>query len=195
MSAKSRKAGKIIIYILILLILLGCIGFFAYFTNGFTGDLKTFYVECGEQKVMNSSGGFVLIAGDPLDVAVHYTFEFFSEDIAGYTVLVLPNQDFDFRVDGQTYSFAAEENLNAGFDIEYEAKSFSISPKGDMQTILEALYPDKTVAFNKDDVDYDTELFKVVISSEDGSAQVTMLCFLDESGIRCVELDKEVIVF
>lgn len=195
MNAKNKKAGKIIVYVLILLILVGCVGFFAYFTNGFTGDIKTFYVECGDKKVMSSSGGFVLSSVEPLDVDVHYTFGFFNKDISGYNVTVLPNTDFDFTVDGQVYSFAAEENLNAGFDIEYNESSFTITPKANLREILQAIYPDKEIDFDVNDVDYDSEIFKIVVSSEDGSTYVTMLCSLDESGIRSIEIDQEVIVF
>ncbi len=195
MNAKNKKAGKIIVYVLILLILVGCVGFFAYFTNGFTGDIKTFYVECGDKKVMSSSGGFVLSSVEPLDVDVHYTFGFMNKDISGYSVTVLPNTDFDFTVDGQVYSFAAEENLNPGFDIEYGESSFSITPKQTLREILQAVYPDKEIDFDVDDVDCETEIFKIVVSSEDGSTQVTMLCSLDESGIRSIVIDQEVIVF
>ena len=195
MNAKNKKAGKIIVYVLILLILVGCVGFFAYFTNGFTGDIKTFYVECGDKKVMSSSGGFVLSSVEPLDVDVHYTFGFMNKDISGYSVTVLPNTDFDFTVDGQVYSFAAEENLNPGFDIEYSESSFSITPKQTLREILQAVYPDKEIDFDVNDVDYESEIFKIVVSSDDGSTQVTMLCSLDESGIRSIVIDQEVIVF
>ena len=195
MSAKSKKAGKIIVYVLILLILIGIIGFFAYFTNGFTGDLKTFYVECGDQKIMSSSSGFVLSQANPLEVGVHYTFGFVNKDISGYTIQVLPNQDFDFTVDGETYSFGAEDNFNECFDIEQKESSFTIAPKGGLKKILQVKYPDKEIAYDLQAVDFEKELFKIVITAEDGTAQVELLCVLDDSGIEGVVLDKEVIVF
>ena len=195
MSAKNKKTGKIIVYILLLFILVGIVGFFAYFTKGFTGDLTTFYVECDNQKGMSSSNGFLLSANNPLDVSVHYTFGFISKDISGYSIEVLPTADFDFTVDGEVYSFAAEENLNAGFDIERNDKSFKISPKGNLQTILETLYPEKTIEYSKANVDFDAELFKIIISSKDGKSQVVMFCRIDDCAVSGVELDMEVIVF
>ena len=195
MNAKSRKTGKIIIYVLILLILVGCIGFFAYFTNGFTGDLKTFYAECDGQKIMSSSSGFILKSDEPLDVAVNYTFGFFSKEISGYSVTVVPVQDFDFTVDGEVYSFAAEEDFTDCFNIEEQESSFTIAPKGTLKMMLEMKYPDKEISFNLRDVDFQSEMFKVIITAEDGTAEVYMLCLLDDSGIFGVYLDQEVIVF
>jgi len=195
MNAKNKKAGKIIVYVLILLIVVGCIGFFAYFTNGFTGDLKTFYVECGDQKIMSSSSGFVLTNAKPLEVSVHYTFGFVNKDISGYSVQVLPIQDFDFTVDGQVYSFGAEDDFSECFTIEKKESSFTIAPKGGLKQILKIKYPDKEIEYNLLDIDFEKELFKVIITAEDGTAQVEMLCVLDDSGIEGVLLDKEVIEF
>ena len=60
---------------------------------------------------------------------------------------------------------------------------------------MQAIYPDKEIDFDVNAVDYESEIFKIVVSSEDGSTYVTMLCSLDESGIRSIEIDQEVIVF
>ncbi len=195
MSAKSKKAGKIIVYVLILLIFVVVLGFFAYFTNGFTGNLKTFYAECEGQKIMSESSGFVLSSSNPLKVDVCYTFGFVSKDIAGYVVAVVPLQDFDFTVDEATYSFAAEEDFTDCFNIEKGESSFTIAPKGGLKKILSFKFPYKNVVFRLQDVDFDSPLFKVIISAEDGTAQVSMLCLLDDSGIEGVVLDKVVIVF
>ena len=195
MNAKKRKTGKVIVYVLILLILVGVVGFFAYFTNGFTGDLKTFYVECDGHKVMSSTSGFILKSDTPLDVSVHYTFGFFNKEISGYSVTVLPIQDFDFTVNGETYSFAAEGDFTECFNIEKQESSFTIAPKGTLRNMLELKHPESEVDYNIPDVDFESELFKVIVTAEDGSAFVELLCILDDTGIIGVFLDQEVIVF
>ena len=61
--------------------------------------------------------------------------------------------------------------------------------------MLEMKYPGKEISFNLRDVDFQSEMFKVIITAEDGTAEVYMLCLLDDSGIFGVYLDQEVIVF
>jgi len=198
MSAKvinKKKAGQTVLYIVILLLLIGCVGFFAYFTNGFTGDFKSFYVQCNDKTVMSSSDGFQLTSDNPLKVDVCYTFGFMSEEISGYSVTVLPNADFDFTVDGEVHSFMSETNLNNGFDIVFEENSFTISPKGGIQQVLEGVYPGKTIVVDKTQIDFESNLIKINVSSVENKASVSMLCWLNDDAVWKLELDKEEIIF
>ena len=71
---KKGNVGRIVSYILILMVIVATIGVFAYFTNGFTSDFKTFYVSVNGKDVMTSQGGFVATTNEPLAVDVKYTF-------------------------------------------------------------------------------------------------------------------------
>ncbi len=197
MSAKSTKTvGKIITYILIVLAAVGIIGVIARFTGGFTTDFKTFYLTVNGTDVMTTSGGYVITPNDPLTVDVKYTFASGEDEAQGYTVKVVPNQvkneDFDFTLNGDVYSFQAEKDLTAGFDIEYGDNSFIIKSKGNLTDTLKAVYPSYEVG-DCEDKGY-KDMFTLVVTSYNGKSSV-MLNFTVASKVSGVTLDQEVIKF
>ena len=188
MAKKQGKIGKIIAYFLILLIVVGAIGFLAYYTNGFTGGIKTFSVECNGKEVMTSSSGFEMTVNEPLTVKVKYTFG--GENVSGYSVKVVPNKlagkDFDFKVDEYPYSYQAEKDLTDG------ENTFTIKPKGNLTEILQAIYPNNVV----EDCSQNSyeNMFTLIVYSYDGESSV-LLNFSVPEKVTGIELDKEVIVF
>ena len=70
----KSKVGNVIIYIAIILVVVALGGFFAFFTNGFTGDFKTFYVQMGDESILTNTGGLVLSWDSPITIDVKYTF-------------------------------------------------------------------------------------------------------------------------
>ena len=67
-------AIKIISIVLIILLIGTAIGVIAYFTNGFTGEFKTFYVTVNGKDVLSSATGYMMSESEPLTVDVKYTF-------------------------------------------------------------------------------------------------------------------------
>ena len=197
MSGKSAKLkiSKVITYILIFLVLVGCLGFVAYFTNGFTGDFKEFYVNVDGKNVLAEAEGYMLAADAPLSANVKYTFGAISKDISGYHLAVLPATDFTFTVDGEEHKFADEKDLSAGFEIIEGEEEFTLTPKGSLMDILQAVYPDTEIVMDKSQISLDKDLFKVVVYSEDKSAKVVIGCRLKDPFMEGVRLDKEVITF
>lgn len=167
----GAKIGKIVAYVLVVLALVSAVGFIAYFTGGFTSGFKTFYVEVDGKQILTNASGYSIPVGESMTVDVKYTM---SEEASGYTVKVVPNQlagkDFDFTLDGEVYSYQAEKDLTAGFDIEYGDTSFTVKPKGTITDILKAVYPGSTVEDCRDFA-YDN-MFTLVITSYDGESSV-----------------------
>ena len=130
----GKTVGKVIAYILVLLVVAGVIAVIVRFTGGFTSDFKTFYVSVDGNDVLTSAGGYEVTNEKPLTVDVKYTFGSAGGDVSGYSVKVVPHavegKDFDFTLDDQVYSFQAETDLTAGFDIAREETSFTITPYG-----------------------------------------------------------------
>lgn len=192
----TKKIGKVVSYTVIVLILIAACGLLAYFTNGFTSDFKTFYVECGGQQVLSSGGGFEMTKDEPLTVEVKYTFGAVNKEISGYSVKVVPNQidgkDFDFTLDGDAYSFQAEDDMTAGFDIEQGETSFTVKPKGGINDILKAVYPNYEVSDVRDKAYVD--MFTLVVTSYNGEASVRLNFTVTEK-VEGVILDQEVIKF
>lgn len=192
----SNTVIKVISYVLVVMVIIGIIGVVAYFTGGFTSEFKTFYVSIDGKDIMTDSSGYIVDQTQPLKVEVKNVLGFAGNGNSGYTVKIMPNsvegKDFSFLIDGKEFSFQSVENLNAGFDIQEEDGSFTLTPKGNMQDILQAVYPDKEIGdcLGKGYED----MFALVVSSSDGKSSVTIY-FTIYDEVSGVKLDKEIIIF
>lgn len=187
---------KVVSYTLVVLAIAGIIGVVAYFTGGFTSGFKTFYLTIDGKDVLTSASGYSVDSENPLVVDVKYVFDFASEEKTGYSVKVVPNtgevEDFEFTVDGQKQSFKAQKDLTAGFHIEYGEDSFTLTPIGNLDEIIQAVYPTSEIG-GCDIAGYEN-MFALIVTSYDGSASVTVyFCCPDK--VTGVELDKESITF
>lgn len=192
----GKTVGKVIAYILVLLVVAGVIAVIVRFTGGFTSDFKTFYVSVDGKDVLTSAGGYEITNEKPLTVDVKYTFGSAGGDVSGYSVKVVPHavegKDFDFTLDDQVYSFQAETDLTAGFDIAREETSFTITPKGGVTEVLRAVYPNNEIG-DCSDKGYE-DMYSLIVTSYNGKASVT-LYFSVLQEVAGVTLDQEVIVF
>ena len=193
----KSKIGQVVSYIVILLVIVAVIGVFAYFTNGFTSDFKTFYVSVDGKDVMISGNGYVISENEPLSVDVKYTFGSFNKnETKDYSVKIIPNKiensDFTYTVDGESKSFQLETDLTAAFEIDKGEKSFTVKPKGKSLTeVLTAFYG--TEVTDCDNKGY-TDMFTIIVTSYNGEASVK-LNFTIAGKVVGVVLDREVIVF
>lgn len=190
------KWGSFFAYLAVVLVVIAVFGLIAYYTNGFTDDFKSFYVECDGRQILSTANGYEIGPNAPLNVSVNYTFGAVKKDIGGYSVKVIPNADeangFDFTADGQVYSFAAENDLTKGFDIESRADSFTIKPKGGITDILQAVYPDKIIE-DCAEKSY-RDMYALIVTSYNGKASVK-ICFTVTESFTRVTLDRDTIVF
>ena len=184
----GKTVGKVIAYILVLLVVAGVIAVIVRFTGGFTSDFKTFYVSVDGKDVLTSAGGYEVTNEKPLTVDVKYTFGSAGGDVSGYSV----KKDFDFTLDDQVYSFQAETDLTAGFDIAREETSFTITPKGGVTEVLRAVYPNNEIG-DCSDKGYE-DMYALIVTSYNGKASVT-LYFSVLQEVAGVTLDQEVIEF
>lgn len=192
----GKTVGKVIAYILVLLVVAGVIAVIVRFTGGFTSDFKTFYVSVDGKDVLTSAGGYEVTNEKPLTVDVKYIFGSAGGDVSGYSVKVVPHavegKDFDFTLDDQVYSFQAETDLTAGFDIAREETSFTITPKGGVTEVLRAVYPNNEIG-DCSDKGYE-DMYALIVTSYNGKASVT-LYFSVLQEVAGVTLDQEVIEF
>ena len=189
-----KKLTEIISAVLIVLCIVGIVGFVAYFTNGFTGDFKTFYVNIDGENIMGEKSNVLMNPNEPMKVDVKYALGFTSKDIKGYKVKLAPISDFDFMVDGEVYSFAAVEDLEKGFTIVYEDEYFTITPKGNMQDVLQAIYPEHEVVVDPKAIPAE-DLFSITVYDKDETASVVLNCAINVFTVIGITLDKEEIVF
>lgn len=193
----KKGIWKFISYLLVLLVVVAVIGFLAHFTDGFKGDVRTFYVTVNGKDVMTSAGGYEISETEPLEVGVKYTFGFLSGETKGYSVKVMPNKvegkNFDFTVNGETYSFFAEKDLTAGFDVEKGEKSFTITPEGGTVTdVIKKIYAGEAVS-DCEPYAYE-DMFTLIVTSAGGES-VVKLDFNITGVVQDVTFDKGVMVF
>ena len=191
---KQGALTQTISMILIVLALIAAIGAIAYFTGGFTGEFKTFYLNVGDRDVLTSASGFQVSVDEPLTVNVKYTFA--EDGVNGYSVKVVPNvlqgKDFDFIVDGIPYSFQAETDLTAGFEIEESDSSFTLKPKGTLNEVMAAVYPNSEIE-DLTGKGYEN-MFLLVVESYTGDSTVT-LAFSIAEGVSGVTITPDHIYF
>lgn len=198
MSKKQGAVGisKIISYFFIVLVVISVCGFLAFFTNGFTSDFKTFYVSVDGNDILTTTNGYVITTDKEMQVDIKYTFGSLAKEVSGYSVKVIPNsitgKDFDFTIDGSAYSYQAEKDLTAGFEIVKSENSFTIKPKGGITEILAAVYPQSEIGECRSNAYED--MFCLIVSSYNNEKSVTINFSVIEK-ISGVQLDEEVIIF
>ena len=171
----GKTAVKVIAYVFIVLLVAGIVGVVVHFTSGFKTEFKTFYVTVDGPDVMTSAGGYIATPEQPLTVEVKYIFDSGESGGNEYSVKVIPNaagKDFGYMLDGEIRSYLAEPDLTAGFDIARAETSFTLRPKGDLRTVLEAAHPSSAV----EDCDgkSNEDMYALVVTSYNGEASVTL---------------------
>lgn len=195
-STKKNKVAKVASYVVVVLLLAAVCGAIAYFTNGFTSDFKTFYVESNGSSYLANTTNYVLSQEDENRFDVKYTFGAINKEISGYTVKIVPSvandNDFDFTVDGEVYSFGAEIDLTKCFNIKCYDSYFTIDGDFTMQGILEKAYPNQAVSVNVEDVNWEVDNFAIEVYSYNGEA-VIKIGFHNYAAVTGVELQEELI--
>ena len=191
----KRSSGNIFSFLTAILVIAVIVlgGSFLYkFTNGFNEELKTFYVTINDKEVMSSANGYTVSPKTGLTVKVKYALKAPENTDKQYSVKITSNYDkennFDFIVDGKTYSFGTGEDYTKGFDITYGKDYFILKPKGYINDILHAVYPDKEIS---DCANKEFEnMFTLTVYSYNGESSV-MVLFTIKHTITGISLDKE----
>lgn len=189
---KSSKFTSVVVYILVVLAVIAAVGLLYSLTNGFTSDVKTFYVVVDKEIVTDEHGGYVVTPNKPLEVKVQNL----SANGKGYTVKVVPNEvegkDFSFMSSSASRTFQTESNLTEGFTITADGNTFTLTPKGNSLTeVLKSICGESVIDCGE--FAY-KDMFTVVVSSNDES-NVVKLNFSVAGGVQGVTLDKEAILF
>ncbi len=191
----ARRTNKLVslIVLVIVIVIIAIIGFVAYFTNGFSKDLETFYVEYDGAKISSDGlNGVYLPSGSVAEFNVKYVIPGQS----GYRVSIAPNpdNDFSFTVDDTPTDWRELGDVTYGFVIEKQADSFTLSVPASftIAEFVKALCPGKEVIIDELP-DSQKDYFIMTIQSADGAQSVTV-GFRISTGVSSVTLDKEEII-
>lgn len=183
MKQKTRQrittATNAIVAIVIVLLLLSVVGFFAFFTNNFTSDFKTFYVKVRGETILNDKEHYEIAVNEEYHFDIGYTLGFLNKDKKlGYHVKIAPNitdeTKFDFTVNSVKYGYEGETDLTQGFDIKQYDDYFTLMATKDLLDILQMLYPDKALTDIPNAIDSDKDYFTLLIYSEDETTRIAI---------------------
>lgn len=165
-----KRKSNFLIYVLAFSVIILAVGFIYKFTNGFTEDFKTFYVEYNDEKIFENNNKLTLSEETEHVFNVSYTFDGVKKKTKEYTVKIVPNADsentFDFTVNGITFAYHGENDLTSAFDIKTYNNCFRLTlPKGlTVESVLKSLYPDDEVILDEKSNDFEYP-FKIVVTS------------------------------
>lgn len=203
MNAKRNMAstvGKVITYILLILAVAGIVGFFAFFTNGFTEEFKSFYIEQDGKPVLNTNTSTNMEFGKTYSFNVKYVFDdlTYSEN-KGYFVRIVPNTntdtDFSFTADGDEIAFSSIKELTSAFMINRQTDSFTVTipEKFSMADVLGKIYKDCEIML-PEDFDESAYWYRLEVSSYNGEITYNIKFRLG-ADVQSVELDYSQIIF
>ena len=188
---KNSPRVNIIIYIVIALVAIACVGVIIALTSG--GSVQSFYVTIDDKNIMEADYDYILKQGETTDVKMNFLS--IDEDNDNYTVTIVPTLnadcDFDFTAGGSVYSFQQTPDYTAGFTIKKTDEGFSISPKGNLESIIEAAVGADVEDLNAKSYD---NMFTMIITSADEKSNIYIQFSIYEP-VTDVSLDKEAITF
>ena len=188
---KNSPRVNIILYIVIALVAIACVGVIIALTSG--GSVQSFYVTIDDKNIMEADYDYILKQGETTDVKMNFLS--IDEDNDNYTVTIVPTLnadcDFDFTAGGSVYSFQQTPDYTAGFTIKKTDEGFSISPKGNLESIIEAAVGADVEELNAQSYD---NMFTMIITSADEKSNIYIQFSIYEP-VTDVSLDKEAITF
>lgn len=203
MNAKRNMAstvGKVITYILLILAVAGIVGFFAFFTNGFTEEFKSFYIEQDGKPVLNTNTSTNMDFGKTYSFNVKYVFDDLTDsENKGYFVKIVPNTntdtDFLFTADGDEIAFSSIKELTSAFTINRQTDSFTVTipDKFSMADVLGKVYKDCEIIL-PEDFDESAYWYRLEVSSYNGEITYN-ISFRLGADVQSVELDYSQIIF
>lgn len=175
-----KRAGSKITYIIIVVAVLAVLllvgGFIARYTNNFTSDFKTFYVEYGGKTITSDKTDIEFVRSEPNRINVGYSLGFLNKEKGNYSVEVLPNvtdeTDFDYSVNGKNYKFSEITDFTEYYKIEKYDDYFTFTMWDDIDGILDMMYNGDNVA-GVPDLN-GKNLLKLVIYNEDKTAKINI---------------------
>lgn len=148
-SRAVKSTSKILSWILIALLAAGLFGCVIYFTRGLTRDFSTVYLEIDGKRYL--SGDTVQVESKTeTRFQVRYVLGSIAEQVGSeFSVRILSTDDksmnFDYFVNGKSYSFVGALDLSSGCNLKQFDSYFTICLSTELSDILKAVYVNQSV--------------------------------------------------
>ena len=137
-----KSFSKVIIYFLYALLLFGIVGLCVKLLTAPDG----IYLRYGDTVITSKMGGITLPHNETVTLSIENSDGWGVYSVTDCKVTIIPYVDdshnFNFSVDGQTYSFVKEKDLTAAFTDNYDGKGLKVTANGEIYLS----YPGKTVS-------------------------------------------------
>ncbi|MCH5146523.1 MAG: hypothetical protein J1F61_00785 [Clostridiales bacterium] len=150
----------------------GIILAFARLTNGFKEDIKTFYIEYGDELITAKESKVSINRDSENRFNVKYALGFAVNDNADktYTVEIIPNQtykDLIYTVDGEEYQFGNIKDFSDVFEYKRAEEYFILrtSETVNLISVLSAKYPGRIVEVSDDFAKVNNYYYTLRVSS------------------------------
>lgn len=157
---------RIITYVFVVLFLAFGIGMIYCYTNGFSENFKTFYLEYQGEKILSTTSTAKYTAGDQIRYDVKYTFDLAENGTQEYAVSIIPNPEADFiiMVDGVSVKWNSLQDFTSYFEILKEDSYFMINLPEDFTVtgLLSEVFGTVNISVSDD---LSGDLFLLVVSS------------------------------
>lgn len=194
-----RTLIKAIVYIAVIALIAGIIAIIYKYTNGFSEDFKTFYVEYDGEQILTKETKLKFAHGNTYKFDVKYTFEKEGDEPKDYSVKVVPNiaPDFEYKVDEKTYKYSSLKDISIAFGIKKDKTSFSMTLEDSlsMDSVLRRMHSGKNVEVDNMVISENEYPFCLEISSFNGEVTYKILFNVVSGEVTGVTLDTEYLAF
>lgn len=194
---KKNSFASVTAYLIIFLLIVLVVGFFARFTNGFSENFKTFYVE-KDGKLLSAEGSLALKPDEICEFNVGYTFSFLpntpTESSVRVFSTVTDETAFNYTVDGEKKTYNSDIDLTEVFNVSPTETGFSLVMPSSMQEVLSSVYSDKIVEILDDISLSSTNYFCLQVSNYDLTNVIKIALHIDDKPTNII-LTPDKIVF
>lgn len=196
---KKHKFSRVISSIIVFIVIICAIGMVISLTTDVQSVVSTIspmYLVVDDVEIRDHSSGYFFDVEKPLMVDIKYDIDLGIFDSSSYTVKVVPNvipeYNFDITAGNESFPYQEINDLSSGFYIDKIANSFTVTPKGGINTILSYVYPNSSI----DDCTEKAykDMYTLVVSSADGKTSITIDFSIAER-YNAITLDMSNIIF
>lgn len=192
-KVSKQKILKVISYFMTFIIVIGLLGGASYFFKNMQSGYIGFTVTNNDEVYSGINEDVVFPFNTELSFVVGYEYHKFAMTKEyGYTVKVVPvaDNDFNFTVGGNEFSYLDELDITSAFDLVIIDDTFNIIVPGSIIDVLAVIYGDNDIVVPE--LDSDKDYYKLVITSFDGLSEIS-ISFKQYSLVTGVELQDSLV--
>ncbi len=175
-NQKKSVTSSLVIAIVFILALFALLAFLSTYTNGFTKDFQTFYVEHNGEKIVADANGVELEMKKASRFDVRGSLDITNSATIDYTVTVVPNAtketDFLFTAGDNTYSYSKVTDLTRAFVIETYDGYFTVMADKPLSEMLSLLFLGETIENAPQVINAELDYFTLVVALADGTEAI-----------------------